>query len=263
MPWPFRKPKSDELFHKIAPRGLYDLHSHILPGVDDGAADLNESMAMLDGLAALGYVRVAATPHFNSNELKPDKATQETLILELKAQREDRGPEILTGAEILFDDLFLNEEEQGNLPRIGNERTYLIEFGFSPGSVPIRVEEAFFRFQVKGGTLILAHPERTPDFQRDPERIKSICRAGVLLQVDLVSLAGKFGGAAKKMGYELIDEGLVDIVASDLHALGDLEKIQYALKELADRDGDEFERMASTNPRLILEGLPDEVVSHA
>ncbi len=261
MPWPFKRPESTRFSSKTAPsEGLYDLHSHILPGVDDGAVDMDESHAMLDGLAELGYVLVAATPHFNSIDLMPDVATQEELIEELRTGRSGRGPEIGTGAEIVFDDLFLREEEQGNIPRIGGERVYLVEFGFGPGSVPPRVEEAFFFFFVKGGNLILAHPERVPDFQRDPARLKPVYNSGAFLQVDLLSLDGKHGSTAKRMAFDLIDEGLVDIVSSDLHSPSDLDGLSRALKELNDWNRDEFIRLVSLNPKAILEGRPNAVI---
>ncbi len=247
-------------FRDIAPEGLYDLHSHLLPGLDDGAADLEESHVMLRRFKELGYVTVVATPHFDNSSLMPSVSIQKELITQLSSIREDTVPELLTGAEIIFDDVFFENEKQRNLPQIGKGRVYLIEFSFSPGTIPLHVEDFAFRFRVKGGTLILSHPERFSDFQRDPERLALLSRAGVLLQIDLMSLAGKYGRKAKRMASTLLEEGKADLVSSDLHHPGELRGLGESLRELAELGEEEFVRLTSLNPRLILEGRLDEVV---
>ncbi len=262
MPWPFKKPKSKPSFRELAPEGLCDLHTHILPGLDDGAANMDESMTMLDRLEQLGYVSVVTTPHFVCQTLTPSVETQAGLIKEIEKRRGKQHPALSAGAEIYFDDTFMAEEEKGGLPRIGQERIYLIEFGFNPGSVPLSIEETFFRFQVRGGTLVLAHPERIPDLMRDPARLKLVSRAGALLQIDVMSLAGKYGSAAKKLALRLVEEGEADLVASDVHSSNDLPSLEHALRDLADWDEAEFRRLASSNPLRILDGRVDEVVRH-
>jgi len=263
MPWPFKKTKPVSSFREIVPKGLIDLHSHILPGVDDGPASSHETIAILDGMAALGYVSVACTPHFNNDALTPDTPTQEGLILEIASRRSNKPPDLLTGAEVLFDDRFILAEEQGRIPRIGSGRTYLIEFGFNPGSVPPGIEEMFFRFQVREGTFILAHPERNPDFVRDPSRLEQVAHAGALLQIDLLSLSGKYGRKTRRTAWEFLEEGLADIVASDLHSQAELNGLERALKDLAEWDKEEFVRLASSNPLKILQDRPNEVLRHA
>ncbi|MCP4678689.1 MAG: hypothetical protein GY854_24900 [Deltaproteobacteria bacterium] len=263
MPWPFKKTRPISSYKEIAPKGLIDLHSHVLPGLDDGPAGSDESIAILDGMAALGYVSVACTPHFNNDALIPDTATQEKLIAEIATRRNDKPPELLTGAEVLFDDRFLAAEGQGRIPRIGSGRIYLIEFGFNPGSVPPGIEEMFFRFQIKEGTLILAHPERIPDFVRDTSLLEQVAHAGAILQIDLLSLAAKYGRRTRRKAWEFLEEGLADIVASDLHSQAELSGLDRALRDLADWDREEFVRLASSNPLKILEGRPNEVLRHA
>jgi protein-tyrosine phosphatase len=193
----------------------------------------------------------------------PDLKTQTSLIEEISQKRGRPGPEVLTGAEIFFDDRFSSDEEKGKLPRIGKGRTYLVEFGFQVGGVPPGIEEAVLKLHANGLTLVLAHPERFPDFLRDRSRLESFCQAGMLMQVDLLSLLGKHGREVKMLAQFLFDKGVVDFVASDLHRPSDLGSLEQALEYLANMDQDEFIRLASVNPRHLLEGRPDEVIRHA
>jgi protein-tyrosine phosphatase len=242
---------------------MVDIHSHVLPGVDDGARDWDDAEAMLDGLAALGFTRVAATPHFDNRALSPPLETIGELADGLRARRGERTPEILTGAEVPFDDLFLAKESAGAIPTLGGARTYLVELGFAPGSAPRGIEERFFRFTVQGGTLILAHPERCPDLQKDLARVEGLAHSGTLMQVDLTALGGKHGREARKVALELLERGLADIVASDLHATADLPLVSSALGELASWDSQELVRLASTNPGRVLAGRAGEVIRRA
>ncbi len=263
MGWIKRKPPSPRSFLDICPEGLWDVHAHLLPGVDDGPLHLDESIAMVDGLASLGYVAATATPHFHSRHLEPTRATVQQLIHELTTRRADRPPRILTGAEILLDDVFLTEERQGHLPALGTGPVYLVELGFAPGSVPPSLVDILFKFQVGGGNLMLAHPERTPDLQRDVSVFERIYNTGTLLQIDAMSLVGHYGAQAEKTALHLIEEGLADVVGSDLHSSRDLQELARALDRLADWHSDRFVQLVHTNPKHILEGRVDEVVRNA
>lgn len=263
MQWRFRRQKRFPVFSEVFEGGLVDLHSHVLPGLDDGARDLDESIAMLDGMAALGYTRVVATPHFDTETRWPDVESQRRIIDQISSRRGDKPPAILSGAEAIFDSAFAGEEEKGNVPRLGESRLYVVEFHFNHRSVPAGAEESFFQFKVKGGELILAHPERIPDLQGDVSRVKAIKSAGAFLQVDLLSVAGRYGDAAKRTSLDLIEDGVADLVSSDLHRLEDLEALDAVLDQLARWDSAELERLASTNPAALLDGRPEQVRRNA
>jgi tyrosine-protein phosphatase YwqE len=263
MPWPFKRSKQGPSFAECAADGLYDTHGHFLPGCDDGARNMDETVTMLDGLASLGYVRVTATTHFSTDSMIPDLKTQTALIEEISHKRGGAKPEVLTGAEILFDNVFVSREEEGKLPRIGTGRTYLVEFGFHLGGLPPGIEEMVFRIQARGITLVLAHPERYIEFYRDPARLETLHQAGMLLQMDLLSLAGEHGPEIEKLAESFLAKGIIDLAASDLHRPNQLESLEKALEKLVGWDKDEFVRLASVNPRYVLEGFPDEVIRNA
>jgi protein-tyrosine phosphatase len=263
MPWPFKRSKKGPSFVGIATDGLYDIHCHLFPGFDDGARNMDDTVAMLDGLESLGYVCVAATSHFSRRDMIPNLKTQTGLIEEISQKRGHSEPEILTGAEIFFDDRFSSDEEMGTLPRIGKGRAYLVEFGFHEGGVPAGIEEAVSKLHDSGLTLVLAHPERFVDFLRDRSRFEAFYQAGMLMQVDLLSFVGKHGKAVKMLAQFLFDKGVIDFVASDLHRPSELDSLEQALEDLAKMDQDEFIRLASINPRHLLEGRPDQVIRNA
>lgn len=247
----------------ISPAGFVDLHSHVLPGVDDGAVDSSEALAMLDGLAALGYAAVVATPHREAAHGPGLDADWAARFDELARKRGTAPPALRLGAEVLFDDAFLAAEREGLIPRIGAGRVYLVEFGFQRGGIPRGAEESAFRFQVRGGTLVLAHPERFADLQQEPARVDLLRRAGMLLQVDALSLVGECGAPARRLAWELIEDKKADIVATDIHRPDDLGLIEGALTELAHWSADELVRLAATNPRLVLDGQVEGVVRRA
>ena len=115
----------------------------------------------------------------------------------------------------------------------------------------------------EGVSLVLAHPERFYDLLRHPSRIETLHRAGMMLQVDLLSLSGKNGRSSKRFAEELLESGMVDFVASDLHRAQELTDLARALDILAKKDANEFLRLTSTNPRRLLEGRVEEVVRRA
>jgi len=244
----------------LAPDGFYDLHGHALHGVDDGAADAAESHAILDGLAELGYRGVALTRHHNHPMFdNVDEAVVAARTDELRRTRGDRPPALIMGAEVMLDERFVDELEGGRLPWLGAPGVHLVEFAYGQGTVPSGFEELVFRQQIKGRTLIVAHAERYPDFQRDGSRLEVIARAGALVQVNLMSLAGRYGRKSARAGWQILEDGLADLVSSDLHHAADLAMVRTGLEELARADRDELIRLASTNPRHLFEGRPLEV----
>jgi protein-tyrosine phosphatase len=263
MPWPFRKPKKSYSLEEIAPNGLFDIHSHILPGLDDGARTWEESVDMARGYAGLGYVKIAATPHFDIREDEIELAVLSEMVETLIERAGEHCPIIVAGGEVLFDERFDELASENRLPRIGVGDCHLFEFGFGPGSIPPGIEDFTFRFQIKRGTLILAHPERYSDFQKDPKRLHLLARSGVLLQVDLMSLTGAYGQKARRMALELFEGGHIDIAASDLHRADDLPVLRRGLQVLAEMDRSEFKRLVSNNPRAVLAGRLDDVVRYA
>lgn len=262
MGWWKKRAPEHPLFAASAPEGLHDLHNHILPGLDDGSQSLEESLEMADGLARLGFVELVATPHFSSRKGQPGRELQMARIRQIAARRREAPPHIRPGGEILFDEAFIEAEKQGLAPSLAVSPTYLVELGLGPAMVPLGAESALDRIVMQGKSLILAHPERCADFQRNLARLADMRAVGLLVQLDVMSLVGRNGDASRETAYRILEEGLADVAATDIHRRQDLPMVEAALEALFDWDAGEFQRLFSRNPRRVLESRPEEVDRH-
>lgn len=195
---------------------MIDLHCHILPGIDDGAAALEDSLALAEAFVREGIETVAATPH-----LSPDYPTPpETIPRAVAEVREaiDRAGiplAVVGGAEIAFPSLPGLATEALRGLTLGGADTLLLESPYGAGGALL--EEAVFDLQVRGFRVLLAHPERSPPFQERPERLAALVEHGALCSVNAGSMRGRFGERVRRTAIELFSKGLVHDVASDAH----------------------------------------------
>jgi len=196
---------------------VIDLHSHVLPGVDDGAATLEDSVAMARAAAADGIRWLAATPHVR-DDYPTGAETMERLVRVVREAIERAGIalELLPGGEIALERLDVSDSD--DLRRFGlggNPRYLLVEFPYV--GWPLGVEERLFALRAKGVVPVLAHPERNHEVQEDPERLGSLVHSGCLVQVTAASLDGRLGRSSAACGRALVDTGLAHMIASDAH----------------------------------------------
>ena len=208
-----------------------DMHAHWLPGIDDGAKDIEESLQMIKSLRAMGYRRLVATPHI-MHELyrNTPEIIHERLATVRKACREaDIDIELDAAAEYLLDEKFESHLEQYGPLLIGSQRYILIEFGFY--QAPLDANRVFFRLTTGGFRVILAHPERYPYYHGKPEKLQAFRERGVLLQVNTLSLLGHYGSQVQKAAVTLIDRGMVDFLGTDAHSMAHLAKLRIGLQD--------------------------------
>ena len=198
---------------------MIDLHSHILPGLDDGSPDLETSLGMARLAVAEGISTMVATPHVNST-YPLDAATIGVAVGSLNAElvRAEIPLAVLPGAEIATPEMSdLADEDLRPLCLAGGS-CVLVESPYAGGATFL--DEILFDLDVRGFRPLLAHPERSPTFQRDPDKLARLVERGVLACVNAGSLAGRFGTSAKRSAIKLARLGLVHAVASDAHDLG-------------------------------------------
>jgi protein-tyrosine phosphatase len=195
---------------------MIDLHSHILPGIDDGPETIEGSLALARAAVAAGMRVLVATPHV-SRRYANDAETIAPLVDELNARLRAEGIalEVRAGAEIAMTRLI--DIEPAELPRLrlGAGPWLLIEPPFTP--VIAGLDVLVFDLQRQGHKVLIAHPERCAGFHRDPEMLRSLVRAGVLTSITAGSLIGSFGGEVRGFAQALAREGLIHNVASDTH----------------------------------------------
>ena len=200
-----------------------DMHSHLLPGLDDGAETIEHSLELLQALRALGYRKLVMTPHIMGDFYKntPEGIRAALQLLREAAAGAGLGDvELECAAEYYLDEFLGRKLTDGTeMLTFGGEKRYLL-FETSYMNEPLNLFDTIFELKAQGYTPVLAHPERyTYLYGRFAEIEKLRRDYGVLLQVNLNSLAGYYSPAAKKVAEQLIDGGLVDFVGTDTHHL--------------------------------------------
>jgi len=196
---------------------VIDLHSHILPGLDDGPATIEESLEIARRAAADGVRVIAATPHVR-DDYPTEAVTMERAVAEVRAAVKEAGIpiEVRTGGEIAID--WLDRLAEDDLIRFGlggSPRYILVEFPYA--GWPLSLHEWIFRLVTKGVTPVIAHPERNTEVQDDPSELRPLVDAGALVQLTAASVDGRTGRAAQAASASLLRLGLAHLVASDAH----------------------------------------------
>ena len=195
---------------------VVDLHTHILPGVDDGAPDLDAAIAMARVAADDGVATIVATPHIRDDH-PFEHARIPALVAELNAALAGAGVgvEVVAGGEVALTTTADLDAEALRAHGLGGGPYLLVESPYT--DVGDLVERQLFDVQMKGLKPVLAHPERSPSFLSDLDRLRTLVDRGVLLSVTADSMAGRFGGNVARFTAELFRAGLVHDVASDAH----------------------------------------------
>jgi protein-tyrosine phosphatase len=194
---------------------VIDVHTHILPRLDDGAATLEQSVEMARAAVAEGITTVVATPHVR-DDYPTTAAEMEEAVTELRLAVAADGLtlEILTGGEIALDRLETLADEELHRFALGFGSYVLLECPYL--GWPLNLEHAARELRRRGFGVILAHPERNSD--ATPQRVASLVDDGVLVQVTSASLDGRLGRTARAAALALVEGGLAHVVASDAHA---------------------------------------------
>ncbi len=205
-----------------------DLHSHLLPGIDDGSKTLDESLAMIQRICSYGVEHIITTPHvmyeFYRNTPEIIRAKRD----EVRAALKERGVNVRldAAAEYYLDDDFLRriQEEEDSLLTFGNKMV-LIETNYIQDH-PMRAE-AFFQLRLKGFKPVFAHPERYLYLHsgKDFRQYHHLYDSGIIFQVNLMSFTGYYGADIKKVADYLLDQGMIHLVGSDIHRMEHVEVV--------------------------------------
>ena len=232
-----------------------DFHNHLIPGVDDGARTLEQSIAAMGAMADQEIRQIITTPHIRASLLEQpphlenflgevDHAWQRLL----EAARVHPGINLSRGFEIMLD--VPSIDLSNPLFRLGGSDSVLVEFPLL--SIPPHSEKALFNIKMQGFNPIVAHPERYRDVQENPAGAREWLRVGAYLQANASSFVGQYGSKAEQTAWKLLELGLLSYVCSDFHAVG-VCHTEPAYKAIEKRYGPDVPRLLfSENPLKIL-----------
>ncbi len=206
-----------------------DIHCHVLPGIDDGAENIDTAVQIVEGMKGLGINRILASPHITYGTFENSDSTILPALDSLKTALKDKGisMDLSAHAEHRMDELFTSMLEKGTVRPLPNgyllvENSYLQE--------PWNIEQLAFDIQVKGFTPILAHPERYVYYFRNKDRYRTLHNAGLKFQINLLSLALAYAKEEKVIAEWLMEQGLVDFIGTDIHHPAHVEIIEKYLR---------------------------------
>ncbi|MBR9832648.1 tyrosine-protein phosphatase [Acidiluteibacter ferrifornacis] len=206
-----------------------DFHSHIIPGIDDGAQTIEDSIDLIKGLMELGFKKIITTPHCMVDYYRntPEIINEGLAKVQAEIKKQNLNVVLEAAAEYYVDDDFERKINAGEILTFGNNYV-LFELPFL--SEPPNLAQVVFSLQSMGYRPILAHPERYGFYYNDFEKYQDFVDRGVYLQVNLMSLMGHYSPETKKVAEKLIERGLVSFIGSDLHNVRQLELLKLATK---------------------------------
>lgn len=238
---------------------MIDLHSHLLPGLDDGPHDWDESLAMAAAYATSGFTTVIATPHFirgSAWTAAPAKILAVVTELNERLQTAAIALQVLPGMEIAIDGGFWDLFKPGQVLPLAHTSTSLIEFPFQGGSHGTIKKFLAGMKHHQASRWLIAHPERCSLFQKQPTDLALLVKAGCLAQLNCGSILGLSGPTAQATALDLLEQGSAHIIATDSHGHGprNVPSLEQ-WRQLADMLGPETLAAAvATNPQKLLDG---------
>lgn len=215
---------------------MIDLHNHLLPNLDDGSKSLEDTIEIAKTAEEHEIHKIVATPHYmeGNYEIKGETIRNKVKELNNTLTKKDINVEVLSGHEIYITDDIVKKFKNDDILSINDSKYLLMEFPMS--YIPDYLDQLFYDLSVLGYKPIIAHPERYDAVIKDPDILYKWVKDGVIFQLNAGSLFGVYGSAVKKTAYELVDNYLVQVIASDCHgsSRAGLEWLARAKRKLED-----------------------------
>lgn len=234
---------------------MIDIHSHILPEIDDGSRSFQEALDMAKVAAEDGIEQMVCTPHmFNGLSQDPQPEDVATGVIALQGRIGDCGLKVLPGNEVHISHQIVDHARARRFCRLNNGNYMLVEFPSM--MIPVGAADLFYQLQLQGLFPILVHPERNAQFQVNPELIEPYVRRGVFIQVTAMSVTGEFGIKAKKCAEVLLRHQCVHFLATDAHRAKlrppILSRARDAAAEIVGKE--DARKLVEDNPLAVISG---------
>lgn len=234
---------------------MIDMHSHVLPNIDDGAKSIDETFHLIEEAKNVGFEAIIATSHYLENYYETNAPEREVWVnvISQKLQEENRDIELYIGSEIYLSENIMQLLEEGKASTINNTSYVLFEMPLN--IEPLNLYDVIYEMMQYKLIPILAHPERYTFVQQDPELIYDLIEKGVLMQSNYASIIGYYGQKAQIIVKKLLENNMVHFLGTDVHRTNTIyPKIPQILAKLTEIIGKEkLEELTTTNPKLVLQ----------
>lgn len=236
---------------------MIDIHTHILPGIDDGVDTEEEAVAFARIAVADGVRTIVATPHYKDGFWPNERVSVlgEVDKLRTRLAADDVDISVLPGSEVHICPDLVDRIRDGRATTLAdNGKTLLLELSLA--QYPVELENLVFQLKLAGIIPIFAHPERIKYFQDDFSRYEAVIRLGAYGQLTTLSVSGRFGETAQEVSEEMLEKGLAHVIASDSHdTRGRPPRLSDAVEAAAGLVGERFaSMMVNEIPGAFLEG---------
>ena len=233
---------------------MIDIHSHILPNIDDGARSIEETFNLIKEAERAGFESVVSTSHYMENYYETDVPEREVWVKAIleNLKTKNINTNLYLGNEIYFSENIINLLEKRKASTI-NDTSYVL-FELPMNSEPMNLYDIVYEMLQYKLVPILAHPERYSYVQKDPDLIYDLIEKGVLMQANYGSIIGQYGEKAQIIVEKFLENNMIHFLGSDVHRPNTIyPKIPRILEQIADIVGEEkLEELTTTNPKLVL-----------
>ncbi|MBZ5749063.1 tyrosine-protein phosphatase [Metabacillus rhizolycopersici] len=234
---------------------MIDIHSHILPGVDDGAQTVEDAIGMAKLAVEEGITKIIATPHHMNGKYinKKQDIIERVSTLNHLLQNENIPLEVLPGQETRIYGELLEDLEKGDILPLNQSNYLFIEL--PSGHVPRYTEKLLFDVQLKGLTPVIVHPERNAEVLENPDKLLNLVKKGTLTQVTAGSITGHFGKKIQKFSMQLIEANLTHFISSDAHNTSTRSfQMRESISVLEKEFGNQVVYYFQENAELLIQG---------
>lgn len=231
---------------------MIDFHSHILPGIDDGSRNLEQSIQIINEAKNAGFTKIISTSHYMENYYECNEEKRKKLLEQV--QKNTYGIELYLGNEIYITNNIVQLLKNGQASSINNSKYVLFEFPLTQ-TKPMNDKEVIYRLVENGYIPIIAHPERYPFIQANLEYLFELSDMGALFQANYGSIIGMYGIKAKRTLKKLLKENLISFFGSDVHRTNQVYiKMPQILKKLKRiLSDDKIREFTEINPQKVLD----------
>ena len=217
--------KSKPKLADLIPAGFIDIHSHLLPGIDDGAKSIENTSEMLLQLKSIGFEKCITTPHTLPGVWENTKEGILTTFIQTKSELPESTSEMLhiTASEYMMNETFHERIQTDELLTI-KDNLVLVEMSYL--NPPLALLDIIFELKLKGYQPILAHPERYFFYHQNQKMYKTLKELDVLFQLNLLSTVGYYGSSVAIIADMLLKDNFIDFVGSDVHHMRHVNSFQ-------------------------------------